>query len=119
MRKFMLGAVLASFTALGGCSTAQIEQAVQTMDSTIQAAVAGTCQIIPTLGSIADVVLAVTGQPSIAALSNVAVQAVETDLCSAAPTAQSARYKALPLKSALPATIGRTKHGVVVSGWRT
>lgn len=119
MHKFMLGAVLAAFIGLaGGCTTAQIEQATATVEGDIQAGTAAVCGVVPTLASIADVVFAVTGQTVISALSNAAVQAVEADLCSAAPSTKSARFRALPTQSAAPAVIGTSKHGVVVSGWR-
>ena len=118
MRKFMLGAALAAFAGLTGCTTAQIQQATTTIEGDIQAGTAAICGVVPTLGSIADVVFAVTGQTVISALSNAAVQAVEADLCSAAPSTKSARFKALPTPSATPAVIGTSKHGVVVSGWR-
>jgi hypothetical protein len=118
MRNLMLGGALAAFIGLGGCTTAQIEQATATVDGDIQAGTATICGVVPTLASIADVVFAVTGQTQISALSNVAVQAVESDLCSAAPAKQSARFKALPSQASAPAVIGKSKHGVVVSGWR-
>jgi hypothetical protein len=118
MRKFMLGAAMASFVAIGGCTTAQIEQATSTVEGDIQAGTAAVCGVVPTLASIADVVFAVTGQIAISTLSNVAVQAIEADLCSAAPATQSARFRALPTQTSAPAVIGRSKHGVVVSGWR-
>jgi hypothetical protein len=118
MRKLMLGVALVAFVGLAGCTTAQIEQATVTIEGDIQATTANVCGIVPTLASIADVVFAITGQTEISTLSNVAVQAVEKDLCSAAPAAQSARFKGLPLRAAAPTVIGQSKHGVVVSGWR-
>lgn len=118
MRKFMLGAAVASFVAVAGCTTAQIEQATSTIEGDIQAGTATVCGIVPTLASVADVVFAVTGQTEISTLSNIAVQAVESDICSAAPSTQSARYRALPTQAAAPAVIGKSRHGVVVSGWR-
>ncbi len=118
MRKLMLASALSAFIGLGGCTTAQIEQATSTIEGNIQAGTAAVCGIVPTLASIADVVFAVTGQTAISTLSNAAVQAVEADLCSAAPSTQSARFRALPSQASAPAFIGKSKHGVVVSGWR-
>lgn len=118
MHKLMLGAALAAFVAAGGCTTAQIEQATTTIEGDIQAGTSAICGIVPTLSSIADVVFAVTGQTAIAALSDAAVQAVERDLCSAAPSTKSARFKALPAQTSAPAVIGKSRHGVIVSGWR-
>ena len=118
MRKFMLGAAMASFVALVGCTTAQIEQATSTIEGDIQAGTAAICGIVPTLASIADVVFAVTGQTAISVLSNAAVQAVESDLCSAAPATKSVRFRALPTQSSAPVVIGTSRHVVVVSGWR-
>lgn len=118
MHRLMLGAALSALMLAGGCTTAQIEQAAGTIEGNIQAGTAAICGIVPTLSSIADVVFAVTGQTEIAVLSNAAVQAVEKELCSAAPSTQSMRFKALPAQSSAPAVIGRSKHGIVVSGWR-
>lgn len=118
MRKLMLGGALVVLIGLAGCTTAQIEQVTSTVEGDIQAGTAAVCGIVPTLASIADVVFAVTGQTAISTLSNVAVRAVEADLCSAAPSAQSVRFRALPSQASAPAFIGKSRHGVMVSGWR-
>jgi len=119
MRKFMLGAALASSIALAGCTAAQIEAAATTVENDIQAGTAALCGIVPTLPAITSVAGVLF--PGISSITEVAIAgetAIEKEICSAAPPPASARFKALPLKSAPPAVIGRTAHGVVVTGWR-
>jgi hypothetical protein len=116
MRRLFVAAALASF--LGACSTTQIESSAATIEGDIQAGAAALCGIVPTIGTILSVVGAVTGTTEITTLAGVGVTAIESDICSAAPATSSARYKALPLRSVAPATIGVEPHGVAVTGWR-
>ena len=120
MRKIMLGAALAACVALGGCTAAQIEQAANTIEADIQAGTAAACGIVPTLQSITSVASVLF--PGVADITGIAAageQAIEQDICTAAPPTASARYRALPrLRATAAATIGVTTHGVTVQGWR-
>lgn len=120
MRKIMLGAAMAACVALGGCTAVEIEQAANTIESDIQAGTAAACGIVPTLQTITLVASVLF--PGIADITSIAVageQAIEQDICTAAPPPASARYRALPrLRAAAAATIGVTTHGVAVQGWR-
>lgn len=120
LRSLLLAAPVAAASILAGCTSTQITSAAATIESDIQAGSAALCGVIPTVTSILDVVSAVVPGGSVLSVAGSAVTAVEADICSAAPPAASARYKALPRASSpgLPATIGTTQHGVVVSGWR-
>lgn len=118
MRKLMLGAALASLLAFAGCTSAQIETDAANIESSIQAGTAALCGIVPTVSSIMSVVGIVTGTTEITTLVGAGVTAVEQDLCSAAPSPASSRFKALPLRAAAPGIIGTTQHGVTVTGWR-
>jgi len=119
MKKILAVVFVSTAIILGGCTAAQITTGEQTAEADVQAAVAASCAIIPTLGSIASVALTIAGQSSIAGLSSAAVAAIETDLCSAAPPAASARMRGLAPLGHLPGTIGVSRHGVPVSGWRS
>jgi len=120
MRKIMLGAAMAACVALGGCTAVQIEQAANTIEGDIQAGTAAACGIVPTLQSITAVASVLF--PGVAGITSIAAageQAIELDICTAAPAPASARYRALPrLRAAAAATIGVTAHGVAVQGWR-
>ena len=119
MRKFMLGAALASSIALAGCTAAQIEAASTTVENDIQAGTAALCGIVPTLPAITSVAGVLF--PGIASITEVAIAgetAIEKEICSAAPPAASMKFKALPQRSSSPAVIGTTAHGVPVAGWR-
>ena len=117
MKKFLIIAGLA--TSLGACSTAQITADAGVIESDIQAGAAALCGIVPTIGTILSVVGAVTGTSEITTIAATGITAVENDICTAAPPAASARYRALPLRSTAPATIGVEPHGISVTGWRT
>lgn len=114
MKKFFV--VVALATTMLGCTTAQIAQ----VEADIQAGTAALCGVIPTVTSILDVVEAVTGTSVFTGLTNTTIAAIEADICSAAPTPASARYRSIPLRSSgrLPVVIGQTQHGIVVTGWR-
>ncbi len=119
MRKFAFAAFMSAAALLGGCTTAQIEQATTTVEADIQAGTAALCGIIPTLQTITSV--AAVMFPGISSITAVAVAgegAIEQDICSAAPAPASARYRALPRVGSAPAVIGVTPHQVVVHGWR-
>lgn len=126
MRKFMLGTAMAAALVLSGCAgtlpniTTQIEQTAATVEANIQAGTAAACQIVPTLGTIATAVLAITGQADIASLSSAAVSAIEEDLCtSIANPVAAARLRAAPTPGAgKPVVIGKSNAGVKVTGWR-
>lgn len=117
MRKLLLVSVAAM--SLVGCTAAQIESGAATIESDIQAGVAATCGIVPTVGTILAVVGAITGTTEITTIANAAIAAVEADICSAAPAAASARLRSLPLRSSVPVSIGTSRHGVPVYGWRS
>jgi hypothetical protein len=119
MKKFLIVAALAGGAMLGGCSTAQIENATTTIEGDIQAGTSLLCGVLPTLTSITSVVGAVIGQVEITTLSAAAEASIENAICNAAPTPASSRYRALPRASfgAAPASIG-TVNGVPVTGWR-
>ena len=119
MKKFLLTAGLVAGISLGGCTTSQIQQAEAQIQDAITAATSIACGVIPTANSILAVVGTLYPGLSLIALAGPALQAVETDICSAVPPAASVRYRALPLKTGLPGTIGQSTHGVVVTGWRS
>ncbi len=116
MHKLLLCSAVA--LSLGACTTEAIENATSTIEGDIQSGTSLLCGVVPTLASITSVVAAVVGQVEITTLSAAAEQAIENDICSAAPAKTSARYKALPLRSAAAAAIGVTQSGVAVRGWR-
>ena len=116
-RKLMLASV--GLLALAGCTAAQIESTAATIEGNIQAGAAALCGIVPTISTILAVAGAVTGTSEITAIANAGITAIENDICSAAPAATSARYRALPRRGAAPAVIGTTAHGVKVTGWRS
>ena len=118
MRKVLALVVLAPL-ALAACTAAQIEQSAATIEADIQAGSAALCGIVPTIGTILAIAGAVTGTSEITTIANAGIAAIEADICSAAPASASARFKALPLRSGIPAVIGTSAHGVVVSGWRS
>ena len=118
MRNLLLASTACAFI-LAGCSTAQIESTAAQIEADIQAGSAALCGIIPTIGTILNVVGAVTGGGAVTTLIGTGIAAVEADICSAAPPAASARYRALPLRSNAPANIGISGRNIVISGWRT
>lgn len=120
MRKFALSLCLTAGALLGGCTAAQIEQAAATVENAIQDGTAALCGIVPTIQSITSVASVLfPGAASITAIAVAGEQAIEQDICAAAPAPASARYRALPLRGAAPAVIGVTPHQIVVKGWRT
>ena len=120
MKKFLLTAGLVIGISLGGCTTAQIQQAEAQIQDVITAATSVTCGIIPTASSILAVVGSLYPGLSLLALAGPALQAVEKDICTTAPAPASVRYRLLPMRSGLPVTIGQAQQsGVVVTGWRS
>lgn len=118
MRKFMLATTFAALIALGGCTAAQITQTAANIEGDIQASTAAACNIIPTVATIASIAATVFGQPNIAALTIAAEQAIVSEICTAAPPPASARLRALPSPGNVPVAIGKSKNGVIVSGWK-
>lgn len=119
MRKTFFAAISGAALLLAGCSTAQITADAATIEADIQAGSAALCGIVPTIGTILAIAGAVTGTSDVITIANTGISAIEADVCSAAPAAASARLRALPLRSGVPAVIGTSKHGVTVSGWRS
>lgn len=117
MRKLLIP--FAAIALLGGCTAAQIESATTTVEGDIQAGAALLCGVVPTLTTITSVAgVLFPGAASITQIAVAGEAAIEKEICSAAPAPSSARYKALPLRSATPAVIGTSAHQVVVEGWR-
>jgi hypothetical protein len=119
MRKFLLISAVAVPLILGGCTAAQIESGAATIEADIQAGAAAACGVIPTVTSILDII-SVLYPPgtAVTAIAAAGISAIEKEICTAAPPISSARLRALPLPGNIPAVIGQSSHGVVVSGWR-
>lgn len=119
IRRLLFATTLSA--SLAACSAAQIETSAATIEGDIQAGAAAACGIVPAISVILQVAAAVIpGAAAISTIGQAGVNAVEADICSAAPPVASARYKALPRANAGAAvSIGVSAHGVPVSGWRT
>ena len=117
MRKFAIDSLLSAF-ALAGCTAAQIESASTTVEADIQAGSAALCGVVPTLATITSIVgVLFPAAAGITTIAGAGEAAVESEVCSATTTpAAQARLRAT--SPGIPATIGVSKHQVVVQGWR-
>ena len=114
MRKIIL---IAGTLMLAGC--ANLASTIATVESGITAGAAALCGIVPIATTIVDIAAALyPGLGTIVDLTAPEIQAVEAEICSAAPPATSLRFQAIPMRAAAAGVIGVSNHGVTVKGWR-
>jgi hypothetical protein len=120
MKKLLMTTAVAVAVSLGACTSAQIQQAEAQIQDVISTATSVACGIIPEAQTIMNIIAVLYPGASILSLAGPALQAVETEICSAAPPVASARYRSLPRRvyGAAPVTIGNGQTtNVPVRGW--